>query len=86
MMGERMGDDERQAEARRILDRINRESTADHGMVSRSVERAKKHLSAGDLDPEDCIELWGTRIGRALGLLLTFAAILWLLSYVTAMS
>ncbi|PYE87993.1 hypothetical protein C7477_10935 [Phyllobacterium leguminum] len=80
-MQEQKNNDEGQAEARRILDRINRESDPDHGMVARGFERAKNHLSAADADQADAIEVWGTRIGRVLGLVLVAAAILWLLSY-----
>ncbi|PRD43855.1 hypothetical protein C5748_08310 [Phyllobacterium phragmitis] len=81
MTGRPKGDSARETEARRILDRIGRESTADHGMVARGVERTKKHLSAADADPADNIELWGTRIGRTFGLLLIIAAIVWVLIY-----
>ncbi|KXF76486.1 hypothetical protein ATN84_15750 [Paramesorhizobium deserti] len=81
MVGNRKSDN-RETESRRILDRVGRESTADHGMVARGVERTKKHLSAADADHADSIELWGTRIGRALALLLMAAAIIWLLVYI----
>ena len=80
-MEEQKNGNDSPAEARRILERINRESNADHGMVARGFERAKKHLSAADADPTDAIEIWGTRIGRVLALVLMLAAILWLLSY-----
>ncbi|WP_420961450.1 hypothetical protein [Brucella sp. IR073] len=76
-MEERENKDEAGKEARRILKRVERESNADHGMVG----RAKRHLSAADADQADAIELWGTRIGRALSLVLIAAAIVWLLTY-----
>lgn len=86
MVTERRKDDGMETEARRILDRVGRESTADYGMVTRGIERTKRHLSAADADQTDNIELWGTRIGRALGLLLIVAAIIWLLFYLARTS
>ncbi|RCS23612.1 hypothetical protein DUT91_09910 [Phyllobacterium salinisoli] len=86
MTGRHEGDNGRETEARHILDRISRESTADHGMVARNIKRTKKHLSADDADSSDSIELWGTRIGRALGLLLIMAAIVWILIYLARTS
>ena len=55
-------------------------------MVARGIERTKKHLSAADADQADSIEVWGTRIGRALALLLIVAAIVWLLAYLARTS
>jgi hypothetical protein len=63
------------AEARRIIERIDRES-ASGGLV----ERTKGHFSAEDADPADHIEVWGTRIGRILGLLVLIAMIIWVIS------
>ncbi|MBB2973405.1 hypothetical protein [Mesorhizobium sp. RMAD-H1] len=85
-MTERQRGDSSQKQARRILERVNRESSADHGMVARGIERTKKHLSAADADQADSIEVWGTRIGRALALLLIVAAIVWLLAYLARTS
>ena len=66
-----------ETESQRILDRIERE-TAVHG--NSIVTRAKRHFSAGDADAADPIEVWGTRIGRILGLLVLIAMFIWLVS------
>ncbi|UGY09963.1 hypothetical protein [Phyllobacterium pellucidum] len=63
-------------ESRRILERIERE-TAVHGNAI--VGRAKRHFSAQDADAADPIEIWGTRIGRLLGLLVLIAMFIWLI-------
>jgi hypothetical protein len=72
-------DDKRQpdTESRRILDRVSRESAAGGMSV---IERTKSHFSARDADADDTIEVWGTRIGRFLGLLVLIAMFIWLLS------
>lgn len=72
---------ERQEEARRILERLERETTGVEGVVRRGLARAADHLSAGDAPENDRIELWATRIGRALGLLITLAIIFFLITY-----
>jgi hypothetical protein len=64
-------------ESRRILERVSRESAAGGMSV---VERAKGHFSAKDADAGDSVEVWGTRIGRFLGLLVLIAMFIWLLS------
>ncbi|MGH7002882.1 MAG: hypothetical protein ACREIP_02930 [Alphaproteobacteria bacterium] len=64
------------AEARRILDRGGRESAASSLSV---LERTKGHFSASDADAVDPIEVWGTRIGRLLGLAVLIAMFLWLM-------
>lgn len=72
---------ERQEEARRILERLEREQTGAEGIVRRGVSRTARHLSAADAPENDPIELWATRVGRGLGLLVTLAIIVWLISY-----
>jgi len=72
---------ERQDEAQRILERLEREQTGAQGIVKRSFARTADHLSASDADKNDPIEIWATRVGRALGLLITFAIIVWLIAY-----
>ncbi len=64
-------------ESRRILDRIERETA---GAGNTIVTRAKGHFAAEDADATDPIEVWGTRIGRFLGLLVLIAMFIWLLS------
>ncbi|QND51069.1 hypothetical protein HB779_03555 [Phyllobacterium sp. 628] len=74
-------------ESKRILDRVNRESAAaGNSVIDRNVARAKNHFNADDADAEDPIEIWGTRIGRVLGLLVLVAMIIWVISYTTGKS
>lgn len=74
--------DERQREARQILDRIEREAASGtNGILMRGVERTAHHLSAHDADKSDKIEVWATRLGRMLGLLLMLAIIVWLIYF-----
>jgi len=76
-MPEQDGKRQTDAESRRIIERIDRESAS--GGIS-IVERTKGHFSAKDADSTDSIEVWGTRIGRFLGLLALIAMIIWLIS------
>ncbi|MBA3448686.1 MAG: hypothetical protein H0T56_13995 [Pseudaminobacter sp.] len=79
------GDDDRDAESRRILDRVAREAeSGGSSLVSRAVRRARDHVSAADADRDDTIEYWGTRVGRVLGLVLTIGIIVWLVAFVTS--
>ncbi len=68
----------RLAESQRILRQVNRDS--DHAGFT-PIDRLQKHLSANDIDKTDPLEVWGTRIGRSLGLVimisLLLAIILW---------
>lgn len=57
-------DDDRSAESRRIIDRVGAETEAS------MVKRARDHMSGKDADERDWAELWGTRIGRWLGVVL----------------
>lgn len=70
--------DDREAEAGRILDRLARES-GPGSLMARAVDGVRGHVTARDDKAEDAIELWGTRIGRALGLLITVALFAWLI-------
>jgi hypothetical protein len=82
-------DKERQTvtESARILERVNHESNAGSGtVIDRTVARTKGHFTAQDADASDPIEIWGTRIGRFLGLLVLLAMFIWLISSVTGKS
>jgi hypothetical protein len=70
--------DEQEREARRILKQIDQETDVSRTFLERSARRAADHLAAKDADPSDRPELWGSRIGRALGLVL-LVALLWYL-------
>jgi hypothetical protein len=69
---------QRLAESKRILRQVNRD--ADHAGFA-PIDRLQNHLSANDIDKADPLEVWGTRIGRSLGLVimvsLLLAIILW---------
>ncbi|BCH21821.1 hypothetical protein MesoLjLc_14400 [Mesorhizobium sp. L-8-10] len=76
-----MADDrERLAESRQILDRVEREADAS-GLLGGAARRTGARLAAQDADQEDRIELWGTRIGRVLGLVITLGLFVWLVLY-----
>lgn len=79
-------DPSRKTESRRILDRVARDSSgglAGASVMARAVERSKNHLAAGDADQDDRIELWGTRIGRVLGLAFVVGLAVWLILYLS---
>jgi hypothetical protein len=59
-------DEERVAEAKRMLDRLSAESeTIGHSAMA----RAARHFGAADAPEGDRIELWGRRIARVLALI-----------------
>jgi hypothetical protein len=68
-------------ESRRILDRIARESDPSGSLAVRTARRVEKHMRAEDADQADPIEVWGTRIGRVIGIVLLVVLLGWLLSY-----
>lgn len=73
-------DEERNAESRRILDRVSRE--VDGGsLLMRATSGLRRHVTAKDAEAEDAIDYWGTRIGRILGLVVVAACLLWLILF-----
>ncbi|MBU0583242.1 MAG: hypothetical protein KKB66_12075 [Alphaproteobacteria bacterium] len=75
--------DARQRESRRIIERVAREAeSGSRSVVDRVARRAHDHVTAADVDPEDGIEYWGTRIGRILGVFLAVGLIIWLIIFV----
>lgn len=70
-MKSRGNQDER--ESARILDRISRETDGGSTLFDRAAGRARNHISAADVDQSDEIEVWGTRIGRVLSLIILAA-------------
>jgi hypothetical protein len=75
-------EDKRQAESRRIIERISQESDMAGGsFVGNAAQRVRDHVSAADTDPEDWAEYWGKRIGRSLGMIITICILGWLLLY-----
>jgi hypothetical protein len=62
--------DHAERESRRILEHVDRDSeTVGSSSLARSANKAKKHFMGNDKDVDDPIEVWGTRIGRALSLI-----------------
>lgn len=62
--------DENELEAKRILDRVNRESeTVGTSSMARTTEQFKKHISGidGNAEDDDPVEILGKKIGRTLG-------------------
>lgn len=70
-------------ESRRILDRVSRESDIAGGFVAQQTDRLRDHLSATDADQNDAIEVWGTRIGRAIALAAMAGCVVWLAWYLS---
>ncbi|MEX6506003.1 hypothetical protein [Jiella sp. M17.18] len=61
-------EDERQREARAILERVRHETDPQIGAHAAAMFlRTREHFTAGDADPNDRIEVIGTRIGRLAG-------------------
>jgi hypothetical protein len=72
-------------ESRRILDRVAREAdTSGFAIVGRTAERARDHFSAADADHNDWAELWGTRIGRTIGIVAIVALLAWAVGMLVA--
>lgn len=76
-----MADSDDPEETRRILERVERESDMAAPM-QRVTRRARAHFGAADADPADRIEIWGTRIGRALALVIVLLILGSLIHYV----
>ncbi len=68
--------EDEQAESQRIIRRVGQETEA--SMAARATKRARDHLSAADAPDDDWVEVWGTRIGRGLGLVVFAALVAWL--------
>ncbi len=57
-------------EAHRVLERIERESeSVGASSLARTADKARDHFMGKDQDADDPIEVWGTRIGRSLSLI-----------------
>ncbi|RST88315.1 hypothetical protein EJC49_01035 [Aquibium carbonis] len=68
-------------ESRRILNRISQESDPSGSLAVRTAKRVERHMRGADADQADPIEVWGTRIGRGLSLVLFVVLLGWLVSY-----
>lgn len=76
-MNDKRTQDDPQAESRRILGRMAEESTS-----SGLAHRAQNHLAAADVDANDPIEKWGTRIGRTIAACVLLFMIAWAVLFV----
>lgn len=72
--------DNREEEAQRIIDRVNRETeTVGTSSMLKASNRVRDHLGAADVDQDNRIEVLGTRIGRTLGLLFFIGLLIYML-------
>jgi len=79
MDDKQLTDKQREREAKRILDRIENESeTVGRSSMRRVAEHTRSHLRAEDADQTQWAEVWGTRIGRGLGLVFVVVLIIYL--------
>ena len=66
-------------EAKRALKRVSAESeTVGTSSLARFAEKSRAHFSADDVNHKDSVELWGSRIGRGLGLIFFVGLIIYL--------
>ena len=77
-------DEDRVREARETLEHQHREPDAmGQSAVARAADRARAHMAADDADPNDSVEVWGRRIGRALSAVAFVLLAIWLFTYLT---
>ncbi|MDZ5699276.1 hypothetical protein [Chelativorans sp. M5D2P16] len=79
-MGEKERDEERRAESRRILKRVERDSDT---LFLGAASTARDHFTAREAEDADWTERWGRRIGRVLGLGFAVFLIIWLWRFLT---
>jgi ferric-dicitrate binding protein FerR (iron transport regulator) len=82
-MADRHGDDSaREEEARRALERVERDSELlGRSTMARTVDRARAHMAADDADNGDPVEVWGRRVGRGLSVAAFIILAIWLVQY-----
>ncbi len=51
--------------------------------MARTTKGVRDHVAAADADRADPIEVWGTRVGRTIGLFLALGLMIWLVLFVT---
>ena len=80
-MAERHDND---SESRRIIERVANESgPGGTSFIARAAKGARDHVTAAEADRSDPIEVWGTRIGRTLGLIVALGLLIWLVYFVS---
>lgn len=76
-------DQDRARESQRILDRVAREAdSSTPSFITSSARRLRDHVNAVGVEQADPVEYWATRVGRALGLIITVALLAWLIVFV----
>lgn len=76
--------DKKQREAEQALRRVSNEGESlGTSSFARVANNAKDHLGAAEIDENDPIELWGTRIGRIAGAIFAIILVLWLINHFT---
>lgn len=64
-------DEDQTRESQRIIERMNAQTDGPTmTVVKRATKRGQDHFTAADADQDDWIEVWGTRIGRGIGILI----------------
>lgn len=67
-------------QARRDLNRLSAEAdTIGTSASARMATKIESRFKADDINPDDKVELWGARIGRALGLIFAIGIVLYLI-------
>lgn len=83
-MGDKSGNDAREREARKALERVERDSeVVGHSSFARAAGKARDHLAGADADQTDPVEVWGRRVGRGLSVIAFIALAIWLIGYLT---
>ena len=82
-MAEKHPDDRaREDEAKRALERVARDSEViGQSTFARTVNRARAHMAADEVDANDPVEVWGRRTGRALSVIAFVLLAIWLVAY-----
>ncbi|WP_193174650.1 hypothetical protein [Oricola nitratireducens] len=72
----------REKEAQRVLERAVADSeVVGQSTLARTVNRARSHMAADEADPDDPVEVWGRRTGRALSAIAFLILAIWLIGY-----
>lgn len=74
-------DAERRHDAHATLDRLESQTeTLGSSAFVRMADKARTHFTAAEVDQEDRIEVWASRVGRILGLLFAIGLVIHLVS------
>ena len=74
-------DDDNEAEAMRVLKRVEQESEVlGASSMRRTAEQMKNHMGAKDANQEDLAEVWGTRLGRIFSVIFFIFLVIYLIN------